>query len=351
MALKLAKTESIGQRKVKENYFQISRDRFGGEFGAFLPEGPYILSSYYAIVWDEEKRVYRLVDRKEINGYHKHPESIGTNVLTLYGTLSECHEGARTLEDLMLSGITFDVETIKNYAYQLLLGLAEFPEGMIHRDLKPSNILVTEEGFLKILDFGFSAIGMDVAQSTLGSPLFMSPEVHQKTTYDQKADLYSLFCIFFKMATGDYPIPAKTFPELQSKMMQAIITGKDPKEDPKLEPFDPEFRNFLSRLGHIEPKQRWTLKDVLQKDCFLQGSMPAVRPDKASVIPNLIPTTSPSFLGSTFLSSVSNYVPSLSSLKGRIHKLLIIGGAAFVLYHLARRAFIIWNSPRWKKLG
>ncbi|QVL58104.1 MAG: serine/threonine-protein kinase [Simkaniaceae bacterium] len=350
MALKLAKTETIGQEQVRENYFQISRDRFGGEFGAFLPEGPYILSSFYAIVWDEEKRVYRLMDREEINGYHKYPESIGTNVFTLYGTLSECHEGARTLEELMQSGETLDVETIKNYAYQLLLGLAEFPEGMIHRDLKPANILVTEDGFLKILDFGFSAVGMDVAQSTLGSPLYMPPEVHQQTTYDQKADLYSLFCIFFKMATGEYPIPAKNFPELRAKMAAAISGGKDPKDDPRLERFDPEFRNFLSRLGHISPEQRWTLHDVLQKDCFLQGEMPPVRPDEASIIPNLIPTTPASFLASTFLSNASKYIPSLPSLKGRVHKLLIIGGAAFVLYHLARRAFILWNKPRWKNL-
>ncbi|MCB1072942.1 MAG: serine/threonine-protein kinase [Chlamydiia bacterium] len=350
MALKLAKTETIRQRQVRENYFQISSGRFGGEFGAFLPEGPYILSSYYAIVWDEEKKVYRLMDRDEINGYHKHPESIGTNVFTLYGTLSECHEGARTLEDLMQSGETFDVETIKNYAYQLLLGLAEFPPGMIHRDLKPANILVTQEGFLKILDFGFSAVGMDVAQSTLGSPLYMPPEIHQHTTYDQKADLYSLFCIFFKMATGEYPIPAKNFPELQAKMAAAIREGKDPKDDPRLERFDPEFRNFLSRLGHILPAQRWTLHDVLQRDCFLQGPMAPTRPEDTSFIPNLIPTTPASFLASTFLSNASKYISTLPSLKGRIHKLLIIGGAAFILYHLARRAFILWNTPRWKKV-
>ena len=350
MALKLAKTETIGQRQVRENYFQISRDRFGGEFGAFLPEGPYILSSFYAIVWDEEKKIYRLMDRDEINGYNKHPESIGTNVFTLYGTLSECHEGAKTLEDLMQSGQTFNVETIKNYAYQLLLGLAEFPAGMIHRDLKPANILVTREGFLKILDFGFSAVGMDVAQSTLGSPLFMAPQIHQGTTYDQKADLYSLFCIFFKMATGEYPIPAKNFPELKAKIAAAIREGKDPKDDPRLIPFDAEFRNFLSRLGHILPEQRWTLQDVLEGDCFLQGPMAPTKPEGTSFIPNLIPTTPTSFLASTFLSNASKYIPSLPSLKGRVHKLLIFGGAAFVIYHLARRAFILWNKPRWKKV-
>lgn len=347
MALKLAKTESIGDPSVLQKCFQISRGRFGGEFGAFLPEGPYILSSFYAIVWDEGLSAYRLIGREEINGYHNKPLSIGTNVLTLYGTLSECHEGAQTLEALMESETTLDVETIKNYAYQLLLGLAEFPEGMIHRDLKPSNILVTSAGVVKILDFGFSAVGAGMAHSTLGTPLLMSPEVHKQTPYGQKADLYSLFCIFFKMATGEYPITATTFSELKAKMSDAIAQGNDPKDDSRLQRFDAGFRQFLSRLGHTRPGERWTLNEILQKDCFLQSQDTSWLQNLSYTIPKLIPTST-LFSGAKFLRSASNYFPSYSSLKGRTQKLLILGGATFVLYQLARRAFILWTKPQWK---
>lgn len=79
---------------------------------------------------------------------------------------------------------------------------------ILHRDLKLANIL-RHDGVTKIADFGFSKmLGPEaLAETMLGSPLNMAPEVLNNQEYSNKADIYSLGVCYYWMLFGKYPSP------------------------------------------------------------------------------------------------------------------------------------------------
>ncbi|KAL6045647.1 kinase that interacts with cdc31p [Balamuthia mandrillaris] len=76
---------------------------------------------------------------------------------------------------------------------------------VVHRDLKPANIMITEEGTLKIVDFGVSGVlKKDYLQTFAGTPAYAAPELFQleNRRYDGRADVWSLGCILFQTVSG-----------------------------------------------------------------------------------------------------------------------------------------------------
>jgi len=83
--------------------------------------------------------------------------------------------------------------------------------GVIHRDVKPENFFVTDEGTLKIMDFGIAkrrstGRALTMAGMMAGTPQYMAPEqINNFTTVTHLADLYSLGCIAYELFTGTLP--------------------------------------------------------------------------------------------------------------------------------------------------
>jgi serine/threonine-protein kinase len=88
-------------------------------------------------------------------------------------------------------------------------------KGIIHRDLKPSNLMMTDEGILKLTDFGI-AKDVDVtaltgANNTIGTAAYMSPEQCKgERNLTGKSDLYSLGVVFYELLTGRKPFNAES---------------------------------------------------------------------------------------------------------------------------------------------
>ena len=84
-------------------------------------------------------------------------------------------------------------------------------QNVIHRDLKPANLLLSSTNLatakLKIADFGFARElrNESLAESVVGSPLYMAPELLEYKSYDAKADLWSVGIILYEMMANDHP--------------------------------------------------------------------------------------------------------------------------------------------------
>lgn len=101
-------------------------------------------------------------------------------------------------------------------AEQVMLGVLNALEyshrmGIIHRDIKPGNIMISEQGMVKVMDFGIaralddSVATMTQSQGVVGTAQYLSPEQARGETVDMRSDLYSAGCVLYEMLTGRPP--------------------------------------------------------------------------------------------------------------------------------------------------
>jgi len=119
-----------------------------------------------------------------------------------------CYEG-EILKDKIQRG-PLKIEEAVGIAIQIVMGLEKaHKKGIIHRDIKPANIMITEEGIVKILDFGLAKLAGQVkltkAGTTIGTAAYMSPEQARGKEVGHRADIWSLSVVLYEMVTGQPP--------------------------------------------------------------------------------------------------------------------------------------------------
>ncbi|MGH0130982.1 UNVERIFIED_CONTAM: hypothetical protein FKN15_001879, partial [Acipenser sinensis] len=130
---------------------------------------------------------------------------------------------------------------------------------IIHRDLKAGNILLTQDGDIKLADFGVSAKNTKTLQrrdSFIGTPYWMAPEVvmcetMKDTPYDYKADIWSLGITLIEMAQIEPP-----HHELNPMRVLLKIAKSDPPSLDVPSKWTPEFKDFLKKSLDKNPENR-----------------------------------------------------------------------------------------------
>lgn len=168
-----------------------------------------------------------------------------------------------------------DEETCRKYFHQLIDAVHYcHHKGVYHRDLKPENLLLGENGQLKIIDFGFSAIrnyGAHLLHTNCGSPHYCAPEVWNGDYdgYDgRKNDAWSCGVILYVMLTGKQPFFGDAGDDddddaLYEKINAGLVEYPDYVSD--------GARDLISRLLERVPKKRYSLSKVKQHPWFTVG--------------------------------------------------------------------------------
>ncbi len=102
------------------------------------------------------------------------------------------------------------LEEAIDVAIQIAQGLSKaHAREIVHRDIKPANVMVTEDGVVKIVDFGLAKLRgrtqLTKEGSTLGTAAYMSPEQTQGIELDQRTDIWALGVVLYEMITGKQP--------------------------------------------------------------------------------------------------------------------------------------------------
>lgn len=164
-----------------------------------------------------------------------------------------------SLFELLKPGPIHDEKTIAIVAHEILLALDYLHAlGKIHRDLKSQNILLSQKGEVKLTDFGVSTqlySNFSRRNTTVGTPYWMAPEVIMNNMggHGYKADVWSLGCCMYELATGKPPLQEHYAP---MKALRKISTCKTSED----------FLEFIQMKSHSEWSD--TFKDFLSK-CFI----------------------------------------------------------------------------------
>jgi eukaryotic-like serine/threonine-protein kinase len=139
-----------------------------------------------------------------------------------------------TLENIVARDGALDVTRALDYTCQICNAVDHaHRHGVLHRDLRPANVLVTDNGLVKVADFGTSRFLEIAAHGTtvIGSPPYMAPEqFHGKAVF--ASDLYSLGITMYQLLTGVLPYDTPTPADLDRLMRGELVTAprlKNPK--------------------------------------------------------------------------------------------------------------------------
>jgi serine/threonine protein kinase/tetratricopeptide (TPR) repeat protein len=197
----------------------------------------------------------------------------------------------RTLRELLASGDRLPLKEIVELAAQAAEALAKaHSAGIVHRDLKPENLMVTADGYVKILDFGLAKLnpaladiepasaqisrvdtlaadtGARPAESKTGSLMgtigYMAPEQVESSQVDYRADQFAFGVILYELVTGRRAFGGSS----RAAILNAIISQEPPSVSDLNPTLPPPLRWIIERCLAKDPAKRYVSTTDLARE-------------------------------------------------------------------------------------
>ncbi|XP_033116880.1 uncharacterized protein LOC117116878 isoform X2 [Anneissia japonica] len=204
-----------------------------------------------------EVRVLSMLDHPNIISYYDSFEEDGTLMIEMEyadgGTLSQFlsnQQGKRELEEREILLMYQQMVTAIRYIHD---------HNVLHRDLKTANIFLTKEGIIKMGDFGIAKVMSSNnrgANTVLGTPYYISPEICEGKPYNDKSDIWALGCILYEMACLQKTFEGTNLPALVNKIMKGHFT-------PVKGNYSQEFKTLIQDMLQREPEYRPSANELM----------------------------------------------------------------------------------------
>jgi serine/threonine-protein kinase len=216
--------------------------------------------------FQREAQTLAALDHPNIVHIYSVDEADGVRFLTM-----QLVEGRQLWELIPTGGM--NLEELLDIAIPLAAGLAAaHDKNIIHRDLKPSNVMVTDNGGVKILDFGLAKLRPAPQEETelptqaltaegkvMGTVPYMAPEQVRGSEVDPRSDVFSLGTVLYEMATAKRPFHGETTADLISSILSEV-----PPQVAEVRPELPaDLDRIVRRCLEKDPTRRFqTARDV-----------------------------------------------------------------------------------------
>ncbi|KAE9100517.1 hypothetical protein PF010_g14791 [Phytophthora fragariae] len=165
----------------------------------------------------------------------------------------------------------FEPDDLLGLFVQVCLALKHLHDRKIlHRDVKPANIFLTKSGVVKLGDLGVATVlshTLACAQTSIGTPYYTAPEICLGKRYNAKADVWSLGCVLFEMASFSHAFEGRS----QRQLFDNIVRGVTPRLPScgSLNRIQRELQALVDDMLRKEPRARPSVNQLIRRPLVL----------------------------------------------------------------------------------